>query len=161
MKVTGAIGALIFLLLGACAPPAPTVNLEAETAKLRAAAEAYHAAAGASDIEKFLTLNAKDVLVIPPNQATVEGTEGARSVVTAFTELPDFQIRFETAKIEVAASGDMGYTLANASFSYQGQDGAKVEDRVRDFHLWKRDGGAWKVAVDIWNSELPLPGGPH
>jgi hypothetical protein len=32
-----------------------------------------------------------------------------------------------------------------------------VEDRVRDFHLWRKDGGEWKVAVDIWNSELPLP----
>lgn len=162
MKSIGAIGAtLVLLLFGACAPPAPTVDLEAETAALRAAADAYHAAASAKDIEKFVTFNANDVLLIPPNQASAQGTEGARSTVTAFTELPDFQIHFETPKVEVAASGDMGYTFANAAFSFQGPDGSKVEDRVRDFHLWKKDAGSWKVSVDIWNSELPLPGAPH
>jgi ketosteroid isomerase-like protein len=163
MKSIGAMFTMwAVLLIYACAPPEPAVDIEAETAALRAAADAYHVAAEAADIEGFVDLNANDVLIMPPNAPNIESTEGARSMVTAFTELPGFQVRFETVKVEVAASGDMGYTLANGEMSHQGPDGETVEDRIRDFHLWKKDAeGSWKVAIDIWNSELPLPGAEH
>jgi ketosteroid isomerase-like protein len=158
MRSIGAIFTLgAVLLVYACAPPEPAVDVQAEAAALREAADAYHGAAEAADIEGFVALNANDVLMMPPNAPNVERTEGARAVVTAFTKLPDFQVRFETLRVEVAASGDMGYTLANGEMSYQGPDGETVEDRIRDFHLWKKGAdGSWKVAIDIWNSEVPL-----
>ena len=51
----------------------------------------------------------------------------------------------------------MGYTLADAVIKFDGPGGEPVEDKVRDFHLWKKQEGEWKIAIDIWNSELPLP----
>ena len=119
MKSIGSIFAMgAVLLVYACAPPEPGVDIEAETAALRGAAEAYHGAGEASDIERFVELKANDVLIMPPNAPVIEGAEGARSMVAAFFELPGFQIRFETLRVEVAASGDMGYTLANAAMSF-------------------------------------------
>ena len=146
------------VLLCACAPPQPSVDLAAEQAGLRAAADAYHEAAQTLDIDNLVDFYANDGLILPPNAAKEKGLQGVRSFADAFTQTPGFAIRFEDMTVEVAASGDMGYTLADAVISVEGPDGGPVQDRIRDFHLWKKQDGEWKLAIDIWNSELPVPG---
>ena len=145
-------------LLCACAQP--SVDPEAERAALRAAADAYHEAVQAQtvDMDRLVDLYADDGLMIPPNAPVEEGLQAVRNFATAFSQMPGFAIRFEDTRAEVAASGDMGYTLADAVLSVEGPDGEPVQDQLRDFHLWKKQDGEWKVAIDIWNSELPLPG---
>jgi len=54
--------------------------------------------------------------------------------------------------VAISAGGDMGYTLADVALSIAGPDGAPVEQRYRDFHVWRKQDGTWKLAVDIWNS---------
>lgn len=144
------------VLLGACVPP--SVDVEAERASLRAAADAYHEAARTTDMDSFVGLYTNDGVMLPPNAADEVGLQSVRNYATAFTQLPGFSIRFENVRVGVAASGDIGYTLANTVINVDGPDGNPVEDRGRDFHLWKKQDGEWKVAIDIWNSELPLPG---
>ncbi len=158
MKYKGVIS-IIFsgALLCAC-NMSPGVDIEAEQAALRAAADAYHEAAQAVDIDSLVDLYANDGLILAPNTAEEEGLEGARNFATAFSQIPGFGVRFDDVRVEVAANGDMGYTLADAVISIEGPDGEPVEDQVRDFHLWKKQDGEWRVAIDIWNSELPLPG---
>ncbi len=147
---------LTSVLLGACVPP--SVDVEAEQASLRAAADAYHEAGQTTDIDGLVGLYTDDGLMLPPNAADEAGLQSVRNYVTAFTQLPGFSIRFDNVRVGVAASGDMGYTLADTIIIVDGSDGDPVEDRVRDFHLWKKQDGEWKVAIDIWNSELPLAG---
>ncbi len=133
------------------------VDIEAEMAALRAAADAYHAAGSAKDIDTVVSGYTSDSVTLPPNSASVHGLEGMREFATAFTQLPGFSMSFGETVAHVGAGGDMGYTLVDSIIRFDGPDGNQVEDRIRDFHLWRKDGGDWKVAVDIWNSELPLP----
>jgi len=133
------------------------VDIEAETAALHAAADAYHAAGSAKDIDAVVSRYTSDSVTLPPNAASVRGLEGMREFATAFTQLPGFSMSFGETVANVGAGGDMGYTLVDTIIRFDGPDGNPVEDSVRDFHLWRKDGGEWKVAVDIWNSELPLP----
>ncbi len=141
-----------------CACTQSSVDLEAEQVALRAAADAYHEAAQTGDIDSVVDRYANDGLMIPPNAEQEEGLQDVRNFATAFIQTPGFGIRFDDVRVEVAGSGDMGYTLADTVINFDGPDGESVEDRVRDFHLWKKQDGEWKVAIDIWNSELPLPG---
>ena len=142
------------VFLSACTQS--SVDVEAEQAALRAAADAYHEAAQTVDIDSVVDLYTNDGLILPPNAAEEEGLEDVRNFATAFTQTPGWGIRFDDVRVEVAASGDMGYTLANAVVTIEGPDGEPVEDQVRDFHLWKKQDGEWKVAIDIWNSENPM-----
>ena len=139
-----------------CACTQSSVDLGAEQAALRAAADAYHEAAQMVDIDSLVDLYTDDGLMLPPNAAAEEGLEDVRNFATAFTQTPGFEIRFDDVRVEVAASGDMGYTIANAVVSIDGPDGEPVQDQFRDFHLWKKQDGEWKVAIDIWNSENPM-----
>jgi len=144
------------VLLGACVPP--SVDVEAERAALRAAADAYHATGEALDAGTFADFYANDGLILPPNEAGVSGRDGAHDFMSTFAAAPGAGVSFSDASVEVAASGDMGYTLADAVIRFEGPDGEPVEDKIRDFHLWKKQDGEWKIAIDIWNSEMPLAG---
>jgi ketosteroid isomerase-like protein len=141
-----------------CACTQSSVDVEAERTALRAAADAYHEAAHRGDFGGMVDFYANDGFIVPPNAAEEKGLQGARNFFAAIAEIPGLRVRFVDVRVEVAASGDMGYTLADIEISFEGPDGEPVEDKERDFHLWKKQDGKWKIAVDIWNSELPLPG---
>ena len=146
---------MIFVTLSSAALVACTqssVDLAAEKAALSAASNAYHEAASTMDIDALVGLYANDGIMLAPNAEAASGLESVRDFATAFTDLPGFSVRTENTQVEVGAGGDIGYTLSDTTITFDGPDGGTVEDVSRDFHLWKKQDGAWKVAVDIWNS---------
>ena len=147
----------LFLVCSCAAPPAPSVGME--RAALREATDAFHAAAPPMDVEKLASHYASDVLLLPPGGERMQGTEAARSFLSGFAAMPGAKARFEKPRImEVSRGGDLGYTLGDAVFSFEGPDGEPVTQRVRELHLWKKqDDGSWKIVIDIWNSGTPPP----
>ena len=141
-----------------CGCTQSSVDIEAEQAALLAAADAYHEAGHREDFGSMTDFYADDGLILPPNEQEEKGLQGVRNFFASTAEIPGIGVRFDDVRVGVAASGDMGYTLADVEISFEGPDGEVVEDKDRDFHLWKKQDGEWKIAVDIWNSELPLPG---
>jgi uncharacterized protein (TIGR02246 family) len=153
--------AAVLLTVIGCAPPPeppPEIDIAAERAALTEAANRYHEAGHAVDVETIASLYASDALVLPPNSEAKKGMAGVREFLTAFAETPGFQVRFETPTVVVSEGGDLGYTLADIEITIDGPDGQPVTSRERDFHLWKKQAdGSWKVVIDIWNSPDPLP----
>ena len=159
MKYTTAV-CLTFssMLLCACTQSSVDVDVEAERTALRAAADAYHEAGEGMDAEGFASSYTTNGLILPPNEAAITGRDGAHEFIASFAEAPGASVSFSNMNVDIAASGDMGYTLADAVVTVDGPDGEPIEDKIRDFHLWKKQDGQWKIAIDIWNSEIPLAG---
>lgn len=132
------------------------VDLDAERASLQAAADAYHAAGSASDTATVTSLYSSDAITLPPDTDAVVGPEAMGEFAQAFTAAPGFSMRFENIVVGMGSGGDMGYTLSDTIVTVDGPDGQPVSQTLRDFHLWKKEGGEWKLAVDIWNSAEPL-----
>ena len=151
----------ITIIVAACAgPQEATVDLQAETAALRAATQAYDDALKALDAEAIAALYMDDAVAYPPNEPTVEGRAGFQEYAAAFVSAPGVQINMGVPRVVVAASGDLGYSYAEGEVTLDGPDGETITETLRDFHVWVRDAeGAWKVMVDIWNSPDPLPEG--
>ena len=149
------------LAASACAgPQEPTVDLQAETAALMAAAQAYDDAATALDSDAISAFYAEDAVAYPPNEPTVQGRAAFRDYAAGFVSAPGIQMSFGPAQVVVAASGDFGYTYAEGQVTVDGPDGEPITEVIRDFHVWTKDSdGAWRVVVDIWNSPDPLPEG--
>lgn len=141
-------------MLSACGTP-EAVDIPAEREALRAAAAAYHAAAEARDTSGLAGLYSDAAVVLPPGEAAAAGMAAVREFVTEFAATPGFAVSVDDTDmtVDVGAGGDMGYTLANVKVSVTGTDGAPVEQSFRDFHLWEKQDGEWRLAVDIWNSE--------
>ena len=147
------------IVASACVPR-PTIDVEAETAALRAAAQAYHDAAQALDADAVTALYTIDAVAYPPREPTVEGQAAFGEYAAGFLSVPGIQMLFTLTDVVVSAAGDLGYTYADAQITVDGPDGEPITENVRDFHVWTKDpDGAWRVVVDIWNSPDPLPDG--
>jgi len=77
-----------------------------------------------------------------------------RKFMVDITKLKNFQAKFEIPEVEISSGGDMGYSLASVVLSYEDAAGKMVSEADRDFHVWKKVDGTWKLAIDIWNSPV-------
>jgi len=155
MKHGWTLAALALAVMNGCAQDPPQ-DLETAVAALRDAADAYHHAASAKDRDAVVAFYADDAVMIPPNAGRVEGIDGVRNYRFGFIENLSVDTQFATIRVDVSAGGDVGWTLAMVEVTFTDADGQPASDRIRDFHVWKRQAdGSWKVVVDIWNSERP------
>ena len=101
------------------------------------------------------TYYAPDAVVMPPNQPAVQGRAAIAEMLGSLPPLQDVQ--YDVQLIE--GSGDIAYVKGAYSFLMVMADMEEpVPDRGKYIEVWRRqpDGG-WKVAFDIFNSDLPLP----
>jgi ketosteroid isomerase-like protein len=121
---------------------------------LREADEQWSKVAGAKDLDKTVSFYADGAVVLPPNQAAVKTKDGIRNLWKEFLDsLTD--ISWKTTHAETAKSGDMGYLVGTYELTMK--DGTK--DRGKYCEVWKKQAdGKWKVATDMFSSDLPPPG---
>ena len=107
--------------------------------------------AAAKDLDKTVSFYADDAVCLPPNQPAVTSEGGIRSLWKGFFgNLAD--ISWKTTRIEIANSGDIGYLIGTYAMTMK--DGTK--DTGKYCEIWKKEAdGKWKVAVDMFSSDLP------
>ena len=118
---------------------------------------AYQAAASAKDSDAVVAMYDETAIMIPPNAEIVdEGFEGVQNYQFGFIVTPGVELDFELIRVEVAASGDIGWTFAVGDITIARDGEEPGRDVVRDFHTWKKQAdGSWKIVVDLWNSGMP------
>lgn len=144
--------------LAACAPPTPGFT-EDYRAEIRATTEAALAIAnGSADWGEYAEVYySADALFMPPNSEAVRGREGIAGFMAGFPPLEDFQLN----AAEVDGSGDIAYVRGSYVLVMRppGSEEA-ITDRGKYVEVWRRQAdGAWKLAIDIFNSDVPLPAG--
>lgn len=159
MRRKARIGSLLFALmitglLGACSRQAP--DTRADEAAIRAADIAWSNAAAAKDLERGVSYYASDGSMLAPNAPPATGTDAIHRAWTQLFALPGFSVRWQPSKVEVSRAGDLGYSEGSYELTMNDAKGKPVTDRGKYVAVWKKQaGGAWKVAADIFNSNLP------
>lgn len=149
---------LTALVAHGCTTPPPAPDRDSELSALRAAAEAYHAAASGKDAAGVVALYDEGAVMVPPGADMVNGLAEVQGYRFGFISTPGVSLHFELVRAELSEAADMGWTLALGDITIERADGSVGEDLVRDFHVWrKQPDGSWKVVVDFWNSG-PTPG---
>jgi ketosteroid isomerase-like protein len=107
--------------------------------------------AGAKDLDKTISFYTDDAMVLPPNRPMVTSKTGIRDLWKGFLEsLAD--INWKTSRVEMAKSGDMGCLIG--TYTMTTKDGGK--DTGKYCEVWKKQAdGKWKVAADMFSSDLP------
>ena len=138
----------------ACTPaPAPITDTGAALAALREADAGYARAGTARDLGAFMAYYAPDAAVHPPGEPPVTGVEAIRAYLGRYFQDSAFAVSMQPVTAGISEDGTMGYTLSGAELRATGPDGKPVTERIRDFHVWKKQpDGSWKLAVDIWNA---------
>ena len=107
----------------------PAVNRAEEEAALRAADLAWSDAAGRKDIDATAGFMADDGRTLPPNEPVTSGREAVRAGWAGIFALTDVAIRWEPQLVQVAESGELGYTSGTYTLAFTGADGKPVSDR--------------------------------
>ncbi len=162
-KLAIPIGLLAFIV--ACTqapPPAPPDTRAADEATLRDLDAQWSKVTAAKDVEGFLALVADDAMVFPSNAPMVSGKEAIRKWAEEMMASPGLAIGWKATKAEAARSSDLGYTIGTYEQTLSDPKGKPVSDRGKYVTVWKKQaGGTWKVAADIFNSDLPAAGAAH
>jgi ketosteroid isomerase-like protein len=124
--------------------------------------EQWSKAAGAKDVDKTISFYSDEALVMPPNAPSATTKEAIRKIWKDL--LTDASISWKTKEVEVAQSGDIGYTSGTYEVTMTDPTGTPVNDRGKYLEVWKKQAdGSWKCVADIWNSDLPasVPAAPE
>jgi ketosteroid isomerase-like protein len=144
---------LIILPLAVVCNFPPAAQASDEQAVRDADAE-WSKAAGAKDLDKTVSFYADDAIVLPPNEAAVTTKDGIRNLWKGFLDSLQ-NISWKTTRVETSKSGDMACLIGTYEMTMK--DGSK--DKGKYCEVWeKKAGGKWKVATDMFSSDLPAPG---
>lgn len=121
-------------------------------------ADAFVAAAIAGDVDTMVATYTDDASLMPPEMPAAEGSDAIRAWFEAFFE----QMTIETFTLDAAAvevAGDWAYRRGSFEMTAVPVGGGEaVLDAGKFVEIWRRgDDGAWRMAVDIWNSDQPTP----
>lgn len=93
---------------------------------------------------------------MPPNAPADTTKEAIRKGWQELLASPGLVISWKTTKVEVAKSGDLACLSGTYELTMNDPTGKPINDRGKYVEVWeKRTDGKWKVAADIWNSDLP------
>ncbi len=95
---------------------------------------------------------ADDGAFLPPGAPIAEGRQAIAAAWGRFYKLANFELTFAPTRITIAQSGDVAFEVGTYSLAFDGDQG-RVQDKGKYVVAWKKAGGAWKAAADIFNSD--------
>jgi uncharacterized protein (TIGR02246 family) len=149
--------ALLGFMWGCATPPPPDTRAADERA-IRELETEWSKAAAARDVERYASFYADDATAFDPGTPMVTGKDAIRKGLDAFFATPGLSMSFQTAKVEVARSGDLAYTYGTYTMTRNDPKGKPVNDQGKFVTVYrKQPDGKWKAVADIYNSDLPAP----
>jgi uncharacterized protein (TIGR02246 family) len=110
------------------------------------------------DVEKLLSFYADDAVVLPAHAAIATTKDSIRNIFRKLLSVPGVALGWKATKVTVAGSGDLAYSTGAYEMTALDDSGKSSVDSGKYVAVWKKQAdGNWKVAVDIWNTDLPLP----
>jgi len=138
------------LIAAACAQPAspppvpdPQVLMEAD--------RAFAAAVAEGGTEAWVSWFADDGAQITPGAGEIRGHEAIRENMAGLDD-PNYSLRWEPLRADIAASGDLGWTTGSYVSEGIGADGQAKRGQGRYVSIWRKQAdGTWKVVMDLGN----------
>ena len=129
-----------------------TVDVEVVRAAIEQAQDRYLQAFNNHDVTLLTDFYSEEAIVMPPNGPAVRGREAIRAALEDLFSTGTIQLELATQRLEVL--NGTAYELGSYTVN---RDDAEP-DQGKYVLIWQQDpSGQWKVHVDIWNSDLPVP----
>lgn len=134
------------------------VDIGADEMAIRGHVDRWLQLVKAKDAAGIAELYAEDGAVMPPNAPIGEGRAAIEQTWASMMRTPGFDLTFAPEQIVVSSSGDMALDRGTYSLTIA-PDGTSQTDTGKYVVVWRKIGGEWKAAADIFNSDLPASGG--
>jgi len=118
---------------------------------LMEADRAFNQATQERGVEGWVSFFAEDGALIGEGVGEIRGTEAIREAV-AYLSDPAVSLTWEPIRADVAASGDLGYTVGRYTSRTEGEDGLVTVGQGLYVSIWRLQAdGRWKVVMDLGN----------
>lgn len=116
----------------------------------------FAAALGRGDTEIVTAFYTDDAVVLAPNAPIARGRQAIKALFDGLIgQLGIPQLNLQTQQVDEV--GDTAYEVGAYTLRAQPPGGEPITDNGKYVVVWKRDSdGSWKLAVDMWNTDLPL-----
>ena len=150
--------AALATLLSGCATTPDTHDADVQALKDTEAA--WVKDANTKDLAKFAAHYTDDASVLLPNTPVITGKDNIAAALKPMLADPNFALQFAATKVDVAKSGELGYTQGTYSMTMSEPTGQKpATDKGKYLTVFKKQAdGSWKAVSDMLNSDLPAPG---
>ena len=140
--------ALLIICAGAVAEAQQSVRktIEANTKQFIEAINRGDAAAVAS-------MYTADARVLPPNTEITEGRANIQAFWQGAIRSGMKILSLEATHVET--HGNSAIEIGRYNMTLPGAGGTTTTDKGKYVVVWKRERGAWKLAVDIFNTSMP------
>jgi uncharacterized protein (TIGR02246 family) len=116
---------------------------------LRQTADSLLTALSAKDADRFADYYDMNALFISSQSGLHQGKEDIKKSYAAGFALPGFSISGSIQEVQVAKSGDIGYTLVPWDSYFIPESGEKNVMRGLNLLVWKKQkNGTWRVVID-------------
>jgi len=111
----------------------------------------------AKDADKLAAHYADDAVLMTPGGEPVHGKEAVRNTAKQMVADPALSLTFQATKVDVAKSGDLGYTQGSYRMTMTNPATHKPMDDHGSYVTTyrKQADGSWKAVADIATSEVP------
>jgi uncharacterized protein (TIGR02246 family) len=145
---------LIAACLSAIGPIAVAQQRPSDEQMIRRLDQEWVAKVAAKDLAGTVAFYAKDGVLMAPNGPSAQGTAAITEGWRGILGLPNGSLTFAPTNIAVSKSRDIAYEIGTYSLAFDGAKG-RVQDQGKYVVVWKKEGGRWKAAADIFNTNLP------
>ena len=137
---------------------AAAVDTGADELAIRGHVDRWLQLVSAKDAAGIAELYSEDGAVMPPNAPIGQGRAAIQQTWASMMRMPGFGLTFVPEQIVVSSSGDMALDRGTYSLTIA-PEGTTQTDTGKYVVVWRKISGEWKVAADIFNSDLPASGG--
>lgn len=111
----------------------------------------------AQDWEGDLALYAEDAILMPPNQAAVQGKAPIQAWMQAYPPISNLQEQ----SLEIEGQGDLAYDRGTYSMTVSHVGAPSTDDHGKYLTIWRKQAdGSWKISRAMFNSDLSLQAQP-
>ena len=141
---------VVALVVASCAQ---TVDVEQQKAALMAVDADWSKAA--TKVDTFVQFLAPDATIALAGAPAMKGEKTIRDAFAPMMAAPGFSLSWQATRAEVAASGDLGYTIGTYTLKTTNLNGVPVTEKGKFQTTWKKINGAWKVVEDTGTADAP------
>lgn len=141
---------LVLIILNSCTQSPDAATLDGWKKEIREAERDFAAMAEKEGISRAFLYYAADEAVVMRGDNLFMGKQQLEELFADAASSPrDEKLSWSPDFVDVSASGDLGYTYGNYTYSFTDSTGVKVE-RTGVFHtVWKRqEDGSWRFVWD-------------
>jgi uncharacterized protein (TIGR02246 family) len=154
-----AISFVVFL--AGCTPAAPPLappdTHDADAKAIKGVEAAWVQAFTTKDVDKVAAFYTDDASVFLPGAPIITGIPAIKAALKPMIADRNFSLNFAADKVDVAKSGDLGYSQGAYTMTYSPLKGkTTVVEKGKYVTIFKKQtDGSWKNVADIFNADAP------